>query len=60
MYPYEVSRLEELEPLISGGCTAVVAVVCGNKLYVTNVRDSRAVLVYQTSNGAVKTLHFEH
>ncbi|KAL5473628.1 hypothetical protein EMCRGX_G028132 [Ephydatia muelleri] len=57
MYPTEVSRLEELEPLISGGCTAVVAVVCGNKLYVANVGDSRAVVVYQTPNGALETLH---
>eukprot|EP00731_Ephydatia_muelleri_P028856 Em0020g500a len=56
LYPREVARLEELEPLISGGCTAVVAVVCGNKLYVANVGDSRAVVVYQTPNGALETL----
>ena len=56
MYPYEVARLQELESLISGGCTAVVAVVCGNKLYVANVGDSRAVVVYQTPNGALETL----
>eukprot|EP00731_Ephydatia_muelleri_P028898 Em0020g542a len=56
MYPYEVSKLEELEPLISGGCTAVVAVVRGNKLYVANFGDSRAVVVYQTPSGALETL----
>ena len=55
-YPCEVARLEELEPLISGGCTAVVAVVCGNKLRVANVGDSRAVVVYQTSSGTLETL----
>ena len=54
LYPDEVARLEELEPLISGGCTAVVAVVCGNKLYVANVGDSRAVVVYQSSNGSLE------
>ena len=55
-YPREVARLAQLEPLISGGCTAVVAVVCGNKLYVANVGDSRAVVVYQTPNGTLETL----
>ena len=54
-YPREVARLAELEPLISGGCTAVVAVVCGNKLYVANVGDSSAVVVYQTPNGSLET-----
>ena len=56
LYPGEVARLEELEPLISGWCTAVVAVVCGNKLYEANVGDSRAVVVYQTPNGTLETL----
>ena len=55
-YPDEVLQIQRLEPRISGGCTAVVAVVCGNKLYVANVGDSRAVLVYQTPNGALETL----
>ena len=55
LYPNEVARLEELEPLISGGCTAVVAVVCGNQLYVANVGDSRAVVVCQTPYETLET-----
>ena len=33
-----------------------MAVVCGNKLYVANVGDSRAVVIYQTPNGTLETL----
>jgi len=44
-YPNEVARLQELESLISGGCSAVIAVIMKNRLYVANVGDSRAVLV---------------
>jgi len=43
----EVARLQELESLVSGGCTAVVAVVTKKKVFIANVGDSRAVLVYQ-------------
>lgn len=44
-YPDEVKRLQEVEPRLTGGCTAVLAVVVNGALYVANVGDSRAVLV---------------
>ena len=61
-YPAQVARLQELESHISGGCTAVVAVVISNRLYVANVGDSRAVLVYAAKDGSsqVKQLSEDH
>ena len=56
-YPYQVSRLQELDTHISGGCTAVIAAITKKRLYVANVGDSRAVLVYQ---GYVKQLSEDH
>ena len=50
-YPVEVARMQELEPKISGGTTVVLAVVCGNTLYVANTGDSRAVLVNENERG---------
>ena len=53
-FPIEVARLQQLESQISGGCTAVVAVVKQDVIYVANVGDSRAILVYETSDGALQ------
>jgi len=47
IFPTEVARLQVLESHVSGGCTAVVAVITKRRLYVANVGDTRAVLVYQ-------------
>lgn len=52
-YPDKVARLQEIEPLIAGGTTAVVAVIINGYLYVANVGDSRAVLVRKTSHGPI-------
>ena len=42
--------------MLSGGCTAVIAVIVKNRLYVANVGDSRAVLIYEQRN---RTLTFQ-
>lgn len=44
-YPTVVQDLQEIEPLVAGGSTAVIAVVRDNKLYVGNVGDSRALII---------------
>ena len=61
-FPAEVARLQELESYISGGCTAVVAVLTYDRLYVANVGDSRAILAYEESDGSlqVKQLSEDH
>ena len=51
-------RLQELDKLIQGGTTAVVAVMYGNKLYAANVGDSRAVLFF--NNGSYANLSVDH
>ena len=62
MFPAKVARLQELESHISGGCTAVVAALIKNRLYVANVGDSRAILVYAAKDGSlqVKQLSEDH
>ena len=47
LYPDKIDRLQEIEPELAGGTTAVIAVVFNNNLYVANVGDSRAIAVYR-------------
>jgi len=62
MFPDKVARLQQLESHISGGCTAVAAVLTSDRLYVANVGDSRAILAYQGSGESlqVKQLSVDH
>lgn len=50
-----MEQLQEIEPKLTGGCTAVMAVVIDNVLYVANVGDARAVLVREDSKGVLVT-----
>lgn len=61
-YPSEVARLQEIEPKLSGGCTAVLALIVNDKLYVANAGDSRAVLAQMQPNGtvSVEQLSMDH
>ena len=52
-YPYEVSRLQQLEPKLAGGCTAAVAVIANNILFVANVGDSRVLLIKERPDGTL-------
>ena len=53
-YPYEVTRIQQLEPKLAGGCTAAIAVLANNMLYVANVGDSRVVVVKERPNGTLE------
>ena len=48
-------ELQDLEGLVSGGTTAVVAVILNKKLHIANVGDSRALLVRQLPDGHMFT-----
>ncbi len=54
LYPMQVAELQKIEPKITGGCTAVLAVIADKHLYVANVGDSRAILIKERHDG---TLH---
>ena len=58
----QVTRLKELRSHISGGCTAVMALLINDKLYVANVGNSRALLIYKERDGPlqVKQLSVDH
>ncbi|KAM8772011.1 TGF-beta-activated kinase 1 and MAP3K7-binding protein 1 isoform 3-T3 [Acanthopagrus schlegelii] len=49
-------RLKELEQEVSGGATAVVALILNNKLYIANVGSNRALLCKSSSDGQNQVL----
>ncbi|EDO48298.1 predicted protein, partial [Nematostella vectensis] len=53
-YPRQVERIQELQEHISGGTTAVVALIFNNKLYVANAGDSRALLCKQLEDSSLQ------
>ncbi len=55
MYPHQVEEIQRLDEMIKGGTTVVLAVVCNNVLYVSNVGDSRAVYYYLDGGGVLQT-----
>lgn len=61
-YPREVARLQEIEPKLAGGCTAVLALIVNDRLYVANAGDSRAVLARVEPSGtlSVEQLSIDH
>ncbi|XP_054460104.1 LOW QUALITY PROTEIN: TGF-beta-activated kinase 1 and MAP3K7-binding protein 1 [Anoplopoma fimbria] len=52
----EKERLKELEQEVSGGATAVVALILNNKLYIANVGTNRALLCKSSSDGQNQVL----
>ncbi|XP_029707132.1 TGF-beta-activated kinase 1 and MAP3K7-binding protein 1 isoform X2 [Takifugu rubripes] len=49
-------RLKELEQEVSGGATAIVALIINNKLYIANVGTNRALLCKSSSDGQNQVL----
>ena len=47
-FPEQVARIQALQDEISGGTTAVLALIFQRKLFVANVGDSRALLCRET------------
>lgn len=50
-FPGQVNRIQALQDEISGGTTAVLALIFQKKLFVANVGDSRALLCRETPEG---------
>lgn len=61
-FPDHVARIQALQDEISGGTTAVLALIFQNKLFVANVGDSRALLCRVTPEGnlSVQQLSVDH
>ena len=61
-FPVKVDRLRVIKQEIACGTTAVVALIYNNRLFVTNVGNSRAVLCTTDSNGRlhVQQLSADH
>ncbi|XP_028829327.1 TGF-beta-activated kinase 1 and MAP3K7-binding protein 1 isoform X1 [Denticeps clupeoides] len=53
-------RLGVLEQEVSGGATAVVALILNNKLYIANVGTNRALLCKSTSDGQNQVIQIGH
>ena len=53
-YPEQVERIQELNDKITGGTTAVIALIFKNKLFVANAGDSRAVLCRQVDGTSLQ------
>ena len=43
-----------MEPKLAGGCTAAVAVLANNFLFVANVGDSRVLVIKETARGTLE------
>lgn len=55
-YPHLVDRLKTLNGELACGTTAVVALVCGGRLFVANVGECRALLCKTDENGVLRVL----
>ncbi|XP_061079538.1 TGF-beta-activated kinase 1 and MAP3K7-binding protein 1 [Conger conger] len=53
-------RLGVLEQEVSGGATAVVALILNNKLYIANVGTNRALLCKSSSDGQNQVIQISH
>ncbi|XP_074640394.1 TGF-beta-activated kinase 1 and MAP3K7-binding protein 1-like [Tubulanus polymorphus] len=51
-----MNKIQQIEADISGGTTAVVALVYNNKLYVANVGNSRALLCRTDASGTLRVI----
>ncbi|KAM9792433.1 TGF-beta-activated kinase 1 and MAP3K7-binding protein 1 [Neosynchiropus ocellatus] len=54
--PHNEERLKELEQEVSGGATAVVALILNNKLYIANLGTNRALLCKSSIDGQNQVL----
>jgi len=50
-YPDLVNKIQALNAQVSGGTTAVLALIHNNKIYVANIGDSRALLCHMDGSG---------